>query len=64
MDEHGGGDQSWGRDGEAGEAWRGEAHLETWPEELAGPEYWAFRSREEVERVVNELVGERTARER
>jgi hypothetical protein len=45
------------------EAWRGADHLETWPEELAGPEYWAYRRREEVERVVSGLVGERTARE-
>jgi hypothetical protein len=51
----------WDRDGEA---WRGNAHLERWPEELAGPEYWAYRVREEVERVVSDLVGERTARER
>lgn len=64
MDEHWTDDQSWNPDGAASEAWRGEELAEPWPEELAGPEYWAFRSREEVERVVNELVGERTARER
>ena len=47
-----------------GEAWRGNAHLECWPEELAGPEYWAYRNREEVERIVSDLVGKRTAKER
>lgn len=25
------------------EAWRGEVHLEHWPEDLAGPEYRMFR---------------------
>ncbi len=24
-------------------AWRGEAHLADWPEELAGPEYWLYK---------------------
>jgi hypothetical protein len=48
---------------ESHEAWRGSEHNETWPEEAAGPEYWLFRAREEVERVVNELVGEQTASE-
>ena len=48
----------------AGDQWRGSEHLESWPEECAGPEYWAYRSREEVERIVSELVGERTAREK
>jgi hypothetical protein len=45
-----------------GDAWRGSEHLECWPEELAGPEYWAYRVREEVERAVIELVGEQTAK--
>jgi hypothetical protein len=49
---------------EDAEAWRGDDDVECWPEELAGPEYWAYRRREDVERVVNELVGERTARHR
>jgi len=49
---------------EDGEGWRGAAREGTWPEELAGPEYWAYRNREEIERVVSELVGERTARDR
>ncbi len=49
---------------EDGGAWRGDAAIECWPEELAGPEYWAYRRREDVERAVNELVGERTARHR
>lgn len=44
------------------DAWRGSEHLECWPEELAGPEYWAYRVREEVERAVIELVGEQTAK--
>ncbi len=47
-----------------GEAWRVSETVELWPEELAGPEYWAYRRREAVERVVNDLVGERTARHR
>ena len=46
------------------DAWRDGDALEGWPEELAGPEYWAYRCREDVERVVNDLVGERTARHR
>jgi len=46
-----------------GEGWRGSEHLEPWPEELAGPEYWLYRRREDVERAVIELVGEPTARE-
>ena len=64
MDEQWNEGQTWDGNAEASDAWRGEAHPESWPEEFAGPEYWAFRNREEVERVVNELVGERTARER
>jgi hypothetical protein len=28
---------------------------------MAGPEYWAYRIRAEMERAVIELVGERTA---
>jgi hypothetical protein len=57
--QHGG----WVPSDRGGDAWRGDAHSETWPEELAGPEYWAYRVREEVERVVSDLVGERTARD-
>jgi hypothetical protein len=30
---------------------------------MAGPEYWAYRIRDEMERAIIELVGERTARE-
>lgn len=26
------------------EAWRGDAYLEDWPEELAGPEYWMYKA--------------------
>jgi hypothetical protein len=48
----------------SGDAWRGSEYVGGWPEELAGPEYWAYRSREEIERAVNELVGERTAPDR
>ena len=44
------------------DAWRGSEHFECWPEELAGPEYWAYRVREEVERAVIELVGKQTAK--
>ena len=47
----------------SGEAWRGNEHLEGWPEELAGPEYWLYRRRQDVERAVIELVGEATARD-
>jgi hypothetical protein len=25
------------------EAWRGEMHLDDWPENLAGPEYWLYK---------------------
>jgi hypothetical protein len=31
---------------------------------MAGPEYWAYRIREEMERAIIELVGERTAPDR
>jgi len=24
--------------------WRGDQHLDDWPENLAGPEYWLYRS--------------------
>jgi hypothetical protein len=51
----------WTPSGGESDAWRGSEHLESWPEELAGPEYWAYRVREEVERAVIELVGEQTA---
>ena len=26
------------------EAWRGDEHQEDWPEQLAGPEYWLYRT--------------------
>ena len=42
-----GGDLPWESpddDGEAdGEAWRGDLHLDDWPENLAGPEYWLYK---------------------
>jgi hypothetical protein len=47
-----------------GEGWRGSEHTEGWPEEMAGPEYWAYRVRDEMERAIIELVGERTAPDR
>ncbi len=25
------------------EAWRGKIHLDDWPENLAGPEYWLYK---------------------
>jgi hypothetical protein len=26
------------------EAWRGDIHLDDWPESLAGPEYWLYKN--------------------
>ena len=26
------------------EAWRGDLHLDDWPENLAGPEYWLYKN--------------------
>jgi hypothetical protein len=42
-----GGDLPWDTpetecDGEC-ESWRGELHLDDWPENLAGPEYWLYK---------------------
>jgi hypothetical protein len=48
----------------SGDAWLGDEFVGGWPEEMAGPEYWAYRGREEIERAVIELVGKRTARDR
>jgi hypothetical protein len=31
------------------EGWRGEVHLEEWPEDLAGPEYWLYKRMREEE---------------
>ena len=28
------------------EAWRGDVHLDDWPEQLAGPEYWSGNGEE------------------
>jgi hypothetical protein len=28
---------------EEDDSWRGDLHLEDWPEELAGPEYWLYK---------------------
>ncbi len=25
------------------ETWRGDLHLDDWPEDLAGPEYWLYK---------------------
>ena len=41
-----GGDLPWATpdDEEAeGEAWRGDLHVDDWPENLAGPEYWLYK---------------------
>ena len=40
-----GGDLPWQAEDEDQEdsAWRGELHLEGWPENLAGPEYWLYK---------------------
>ncbi len=29
--------------------WRGDVHLDQWPEELAGPEYWLYKKMGEEE---------------
>ncbi len=26
------------------EAWRGDIHMDDWPESLAGPEYWLYKN--------------------
>jgi hypothetical protein len=31
------------------EAWRGDLHLDDWPENLAGPEYWLFKNQSDDE---------------
>ncbi|HTK43157.1 MAG TPA: hypothetical protein VL287_16335 [Gemmatimonadales bacterium] len=31
------------------EAWRGTVHLQEWPEDLAGPEYWLYKKQGEEE---------------
>jgi hypothetical protein len=41
-----GGDLPWhmtNDEDEADGAWRGEVHLDDWPENLAGPEYWLYK---------------------
>ena len=41
-----GGDFTWqtlNEDDDADGAWRGELHLDDWPENLAGPEYWLYK---------------------
>lgn len=35
--------EAWRSDAASDEAWRGGDHLEDWPEELAGPEYWLYK---------------------
>jgi hypothetical protein len=27
-----------------GEPWRGDIHMDDWPESLAGPEYWLYKN--------------------
>lgn len=29
--------------------WRGDVHLEDWPENLAGPEYWLYKNEQDSE---------------
>ena len=31
------------------EAWRGDLHLDDWPESLAGPEYWLYKNQSDDE---------------
>jgi hypothetical protein len=31
------------------EAWRGDVHLNDWPENLAGPEYWLYKKQNDEE---------------
>lgn len=42
-----GGDLPWQtQEGESeteSQTWRGELHLDDWPENLAGPEYWLYK---------------------
>ncbi len=42
-----GGDLPWQTQGDESETesqtWRGELHLDDWPENLAGPEYWLYK---------------------
>ena len=42
-----GGDLPWSTPDDEGqadsEAWRGDLHLDDWPESLAGPEYWLYK---------------------
>lgn len=30
------------------DAWRGSTHLADWPEDLAGPEYWLYKSQDDA----------------
>jgi hypothetical protein len=48
------GDLPWASDESAWEApdpeaWRGATHLQEWPEDLAGPEYWLYKKLGEEE---------------
>jgi hypothetical protein len=41
-----GGDLPWASsddEDQADSAWRGDLHLDDWPENLAGPEYWLYK---------------------
>ncbi|HEX6668687.1 MAG TPA: hypothetical protein VF061_03965 [Gemmatimonadales bacterium] len=31
------------------EAWRGDLHLDDWPESMAGPEYWLYKNQSDDE---------------
>jgi hypothetical protein len=33
----------WDDPEDADESWRGDEHIEDWPESLAGPEYWLYK---------------------
>lgn len=34
---------------DADESWRGDVHLDDWPEQLAGPEYWLYKNEQDEE---------------
>jgi len=48
------------QDSGSGDAWRGRRARRGGQEEMAGPEYWAYRIRAEMERAVDRAGRERT----
>lgn len=40
-------EDQWQDSDEADESWRGDVHLEGWPEETAGPEYRFYKKQQE-----------------